>query len=259
MRAPHLREGRWRGILVRSLIGAALLLAAASVLLLLANESGRGAPGFAWSKARGGYTVDERLEQYGARVERRLRSDFEVSGLAYPPHEVAFLAFKDTRRLEVYARSASDEPWRFVRRYPILGASGAPGPKLAEGDRQVPEGIYRAEFLNANSRYHLSIRLNYPNDFDRRMAQRDGRKRLGGDIMIHGSSASIGCLAMGDRAAEDLFVLAALVSKERTRIVVSPTDFRIPGRRAPSLARPEWVESLYAAIRTELTRYPPSP
>lgn len=236
-----------------------LLLAAASTLLLFTNEPVRGALGFAWSKARGGYTVAERVEQYGVRVERRLRDDFEVSGLAYPPHEVAYVAFKDTRHLEVYARRARDEPWRFVRRYPILGASGAPGPKLAEGDRQVPEGIYRAEFLNANSRFHLSIRLNYPNEFDRRMARSDGRRQLGGDIMIHGSSASIGCLALGDRAAEDLFVLSALVTKERTRIVVSPTDFRIPGRPSPRLSGPAWVESLYDGLRTELKRYPAGP
>lgn len=237
---------------------AALLLAASSVVLPLASESVRGALGFAWSKARGGYTVAERVEQYGSRVERRLRRDFEASGLGYPPHEVAYVAFKDSRRLEVYAKGAQNEAWRFVRHYPILGASGDPGPKLAEGDRQVPEGIYRAEFLNANSRFHLSIRLDYPNAFDRRMAKRDGRKRLGGDIMIHGSSVSIGCLAMGDRAAEDLFILSALASRERTRILVSPTDFRVPGRRAPHVTGPEWVESLYEELRSELAQYPAS-
>ena len=69
--------------------------------------------------------------------------------------------------------------------YPILAASGVLGPKLREGDKQVPEGIYGAEALNPNSKFHLSIRLNYPNTFDRRMAQSDGRTQLGGDIMIH--------------------------------------------------------------------------
>src|SRR5690606_651865 len=125
--------------------------------------------------------------QYGPRVARRLRPDFRAAGVVYPPHEVAYVAFKDSRRLEVHAKGAAGERWRFVKSYPILAASGGPGPKLAEGGRQVPEGIYRAEFLNANSRYHLSIRVSYPNAFDREMAARDGRTRLGGDIMIHGS------------------------------------------------------------------------
>jgi murein L,D-transpeptidase YafK len=46
-----------------------------------------------------------------------------------------------------------------VRAYPIQAASGVPGPKLKEGDRQVPEGIYRLVLLNPNSRYHVSLRL----------------------------------------------------------------------------------------------------
>lgn len=142
-----------------------------------------------------------------------------------------------------------------MRRYPVLSASGKLGPKLVEGDRQVPEGVYGAEFLNANSRFHLSIRLDYPNAFDREMAKRDGRSRLGGNIMIHGSAVSVGCLAMGDEAAEDLFILAALISKERLRIVVSPTDFRLPGRSPPAVGV-SWAGELYDGIRAELGAFP---
>lgn len=72
-----------------------------------------------------------------------------------------------------------------------------------------PEGVYVIEWLNPNSRYHLSMRVSYPNAWDRQEATRENRTQLGGDIMIHGSNASIGCLAMGDEAAEDLFILAA--------------------------------------------------
>jgi hypothetical protein len=39
--------------------------------------------------------------------------------------------------------------------------------------------------------------------------KKDGRKNLGSNIMIHGKNCSVGCLAMGDEAAEELFVLAA--------------------------------------------------
>lgn len=212
----------------------------------------------ATDRRQGPYTVEQRVEQYGQSVATRLTSSFAAAGVAYPPHEIAYLAFKDQRRLQVYARNAGDQPWRYVKQYDVLAASGAAGPKLAEGDRQVPEGIYKAELLNANSRFHLSIRLNYPNDFDRRMAKRDHRSRLGGDIMIHGNAVSIGCLAMGDQAAEDLFILAAQVSKERTRIVVSPTDFRAGSSATPRQAS-SWTPELYASLRSELQQYPREP
>jgi murein L,D-transpeptidase YafK len=200
--------------------------------------------------APGRRTVAQRLEQFGPAVDRRLSAAFEAAGLPYPPEEVALLAFKDSKTLEVYARQTG-QAWRFVKAYPVLAASGEPGPKLNEGDRQVPEGLYTIELLNPNSRFHVSLRLNYPNDFDRRMAQADGRTDLGGDIMIHGQASSVGCLAVGDEPAEDLFVLTALVGKERVRVLMSPTDFRKPDAVEPSSSL-AWAEALYAEIRQAL-------
>ena len=224
---------------------AVVAAAAAAIALVIATRPSKSVV----------FTVEQRVAQYGDAVAARLAPAFAASGLAYPPHDIAYVAFKDERILLVYARNASDAPWRLVMQYPVLAASGQPGPKLAEGDRQVPEGIYEAELLNANSRFHLSIRLNYPNDFDRRMALLDQRSTLGGDIMIHGNQVSIGCLAMGDQAAEDLFVLSAKVSKERTRIVVSPTDFR-EREASPALQAPTWTTELYESLRAELAQYP---
>ncbi len=199
-------------------------------------------------------TVEHRLAQYGARADARLKSEFKRAGVAYPPAEVALLAFKDVRALEVYARAYANDEWKHVTDYPVLGASGKLGPKLAEGDRQVPEGVYQVELLNPNSRFHLSLRLNYPNEFDRRMGAADGRSNIGSDIMIHGSSSSIGCLAMGDDAAEDLFVLTARVSKERVRVVIAPVDFRVDTARV-EVREPRWVTQLYANLREELTHF----
>lgn len=195
------------------------------------------------------------MDQFSADVKRRVSPAFAAAGVAYPPYELAYVAFKDQRKLDVYARNSSTGPWRFVKQYPVLAASGKPGPKLREGDRQVPEGIYRTELLNPNSRFHLSLRLNYPNEFDRRMGRQDGRSQLGGDIMIHGNAVSIGCLAMGDAAAEELFVMSAHATPERTRIVVSPTDFRGGGTVALQ-GKPAWTAELYASLRAELKHYP---
>ena len=71
--------------------------------------------------------------------------------------------------------------------YPVIdgdevGAafSGTLGPKLREGDGQIPEGIYGIGYLNPNSSYYLSLKVTYPNASDRARAKKDGRTNLGG-------------------------------------------------------------------------------
>jgi hypothetical protein len=231
---------------------------AGAIVIALRTEPGKAAAEYAWTKIRGGYTVADRIEMYGEDVRTRVEPLFASAGVAYPPRQVALVAFKDVRRLELHARDDESAPWRRIATYPIRGMSGVLGPKLREGDRQVPEGLYRAEFLNANSRYHLAIRLNYPNAFDLQRGASDGRDNLGSDIMIHGSSSSIGCLAMGNEAAEDLFIIAALAGKENVQIVVAPTDFR-DGRATPEISGPPWTVDLYRQIRLELRDFPHRP
>jgi murein L,D-transpeptidase YafK len=201
------------------------------------------------------YTVEQRVAQFGPAVRERLAPSFAAVGLEFPPRAVALVAFKDSKHLELYGRANHSAAWTFVKRYGVFGASGRLGPKLAEGDRQVPEGLYRAELLNANSRFHLSIRLNYPNDFDRVVGASDGRTNLGSDIMIHGGASSVGCLAVGDEAAEELFILVALTGIDRTSIVVSPTDFRNARAHEPDVPQP-WAAQLYADLRAALAEYP---
>jgi hypothetical protein len=200
-------------------------------------------------------TVDDRLAEFADTVCERLTPHFAAVGVNYPPARVAFLGFKQERSLEVYAANA-DEDFRFIRAYPILAASGAPGPKLREGDRQVPEGIYRIEALNPNSLYHLSLRVDYPNAFDRDHADDERRENLGGDIMIHGDAVSRGCLAIGDEAAEDLFVLTALTGIDNISVVLAPMDFRRSAALPvlPSTA-PSWSGELYEILKRELARY----
>jgi murein L,D-transpeptidase YafK len=73
--------------------------------------------------------------------------------------------------------------------------------------------------------------------------------------MIHGKAKSIGCLAMGDEVAEELFALAAWVGKENMRVVIAPTDFRHKPCAQPT-SLPWWAGDLYTALRTELSHYP---
>ncbi|HSH37500.1 MAG TPA: L,D-transpeptidase family protein [Chthoniobacterales bacterium] len=205
-----------------------------------------------------GKTVEDRLAEFGDVVRARLLPRFEAAGVSYPPRQLTLIGIKDERVLDVYAAGA-DGVFRFVWSYPVLGASGVLGPKLREGDRQVPEGVYRVPELNPNSDFHLSIRLNYPNEIDQSQAAAEGRTNLGGDIMIHGDSRSRGCLAMGDPAAEDLFVLAALTGIENITVILTPVDFR--DGRSPELANgaPPWTPELYERIKRELARYPRRP
>lgn len=202
--------------------------------------------------------VKKRLAEISPGANARLARKFEAAEASWPPHEVVLIAIKDEKALELFARPEGGE-WKFIHRYPVLAASGGPGPKLRQGDKQVPEGIYKITLLNPNSRYHVSLRVNYPNEFDRQMAEADGRKNLGGDIMIHGKAKSAGCLAVGDPAAEELFVLAAQVGLENIKLIIAPTDFRQRGIPPLQPGQPEWLPKLYTEVAAAMTEFKSPP
>jgi hypothetical protein len=190
-------------------------------------------------------SIEDRVREYGPAAELRLKERFGAAGVAYPPARIALVALKAERELRVYALAAGG--WKEVARYSVLGASGGLGPKLREGDGQVPEGFYGIESLNPNSLYHLALRVDYPNAEDRRHAAEEGRTRLGGDIMIHGKDCSVGCLAIGDPAIEELFVLAARVGIGNVEVVLAPS-----ARPRSGTGMPPWVEGLYQRLGTRL-------
>ena len=203
-------------------------------------------------------TVRSRLQEFGDKARGRLKPFFARAQVPYPPSRAVLVGIKGEKRLEVYA-AGSKSSMRHIATYPVLAASGGAGPKLREGDRQVPEGLYQIEALNPNSSFHVSLRVNYPNAFDREQARHDRRTELGGEIMIHGSAVSIGCLAMGDPAAEELFTLAADTGLKNISVILTPVDFRL-GQSVPSDANlPAWTKTLYSQIRTQLQLLPAAP
>ena len=208
--------------------------------------------------APGEQAIADRVAQYGPAARARLAPFFDAAGIAYPPARFVLLGFKLERELHLLA-SGPGRDLTFIRSYPIQGMSGTLGPKLREGDEQVPEGIYTIVYLNPDSVAHLSLALSYPNDYDRARAAEDGRDTLGGDIMIHGGSTSSGCLAMGDEAAEELFVLAAEAGWEGTVVVLSPVDFRRNILPVDYRAQAAWVDDLYARLRGTLEGFPVGP
>ena len=230
-------------------VAALLFLALVAILLRTFLRSSTGTTRTSDAKK----TVAERVAEFGAVVHERLGERFREIGVTYPPERVVFLGLKTERLLEVWVAGPGGD-YRLLKTYPILGASGSIGPKLAEGDRQVPEGLYKIESLNPNSLYHLSLRINYPNAFDKKMGSLDGRTDLGCDIMIHGNSASIGCLAMGDEAAEDLFVMAAETGIGNIEVILSPVDFRVRDLPADATRPPGWMAGVYSNIQKELPK-----
>jgi hypothetical protein len=204
----------------------------------------------------GKHSVEDRLTQIGESARARLLPLFERAGVPYPPERVALLGFKKEKFLDLYA-AAPGGAYHLIHTYPILAASGEPGPKLREGDHQVPEGFYEIESLNPNSRFHLSLRLNYPNPEDLLRAGEDGRpvEDLGGDIMIHGRASSVGCLALGDTAIEELFVLMAEIDLAAVRVILSPCDFRTGTMVDLPEGTPMWTPALHENIRQELRAF----
>lgn len=201
----------------------------------------------------GSRTVAAVLERFGPAARAAYAPICTENGVAWPPRRVYLLAFKGERQMEVWAANARG-PYIRLDACPILAASGGPGPKRREGDRQVPEGFYRLTTLNPNSAYHLSVRVDYPNGEDVAHA-RVPRREMGGDIYVHGNSVSIGCLAIGDAAIEKVFCLVALAHPDERRILIAPRDFRRPAGNVPDLGE-AWVRTLYARLRQTLRRFP---
>lgn len=204
-------------------------------------------------RLNGNKTITQRVDQYGREARGRLLPYFDKAGIPYPPDEIVLVGLKDEGKLEVWAGN-DDGKLRHIRDYDILCKSGKAGPKLKEGDRQVPEGLYRIELLNPNSKYHLSLRVNYPNAFDRARGAEDGRDDLGGDIMIHGANVSIGCVPIGDEGVEDVFVMAAETGIENISVILSPVDLRKRELVELPDSLPEWTDELYEDIRKELAK-----
>ena len=197
--------------------------------------------------------VEVAMQRFERTAELRLMRRFDEAGVNFPPERIQLIALKESRRMELWVYS--DSQWRYIHDYLIFAASGGAGPKLREGDKQVPEGFYRIVELNPNSHFHLSMKLNYPNSFDWAQAAREGRQSPGSNIFIHGSAWSSGCLAVGNRSVEELFYLVGRVGVENADVLIAPYDFRLRQIRQDEAA-PAWVSELYAYLRLRLADFP---
>ncbi len=152
------------------------------------------------------------------------------------------LISKKTGTLELFDGPA------LVKRYScITGKSD--GDKEEEGDRRTPLGTFRVVFRNPDSKFHLSMGLDYPN---REYAERGMTKglisrgeyeqilkalesdltreenqkklwytKLGGEIFIHGHaegrSGTAGCIALSNEDIEELYAIIPLGTQVEIR------------------------------------------
>jgi len=140
------------------------------------------------------------------RKEDTLRKQFISKGFEWPAKYLYIRSFKYDGQLEVWAKNDRKEPFKLFKTYKVCALAGSLGPKRMEGDYQVPEGFYYINEFNPRSTYHLSLGLNYPNASDRILSD---SIRPGGDIYIHGSCVTVGCIPVKDDQIEELYILAA--------------------------------------------------
>jgi murein L,D-transpeptidase YafK len=173
-----------------------------------------------------------------ARVKPGLEADLKAKGLKFGS-PVFIRAFKEEMQLELFIQDSKTGKFVLFRTYPIAKSSGALGPKLAEGDGQVPEGFYFVPpaAMKPNSNYHLAFNIGYPNAHDR------AHGRTGSSIMIHGSCVSIGCLAMTDAKIEEIYTLCSAAhagGQPYFRVHVFP--FRMTEERMARARGERWAD-----------------
>jgi hypothetical protein len=137
-----------------------------------------------------------------------------AAGVRMPAPTIAdsIVVYKHERTLTLFYRGVP------VRSYFVALGSKPVGDKVQAGDRRTPEGLFRINAHNPASKYHLALRISYPDDAHRARAAALGVDP-GGDIMIHGLSPEYsaagkqhlqndwtnGCVALSNQEIEEIW------------------------------------------------------
>ena len=141
-----------------------------------------------------------------ARKEDTLEKQFKAKKLVWPAKYIYIRSFKYDSQMEVWVKNDIKEPFQLFKTYKVCALAGTLGPKRMGGDFQVPEGFYYINEFNPKSTYYLSLGINYPNASDRILSD---SLDPGGDIYIHGSCVTVGCIPITDNQIDELYILAA--------------------------------------------------
>lgn len=111
------------------------------------------------------------------------------------PHADRIIVHKKDRTLELV------QGGRVIETYKIALGGNPVGAKGRQGDHRTPEGMYVIDSRNAQSKFHRSLHISYPNAADREHARKLGVSP-GGDIMIHGLPNGYGFVGTAHRARD---------------------------------------------------------
>lgn len=148
-------------------------------------------------------------EELGKTIEELKRKMFDYAIRKRSVDRI--LVEKSNRRLMLISQG------EVLKSYKIALGGDPVGPKERKGDNKTPEGIYFINGRNRDSRFHLSLRISYPNEKDKKRAKELGVSP-GGDIMIHGIKNGFswvgdahsgidwtkGCIAVTDEEIEEI-------------------------------------------------------
>jgi murein L,D-transpeptidase YafK len=188
--------------------------------------------------------------------ETLLAAEFAAKGLKLGS-PVFIRIYKQTSKMELWVQQGS----RYVlfKTFGICRWAGGLGPKMYEGDRQSPEGLYHisSEDLIVNPRWHRAMNINYPNRFD----VINGRG--GSGILIHGKCGSVGCFAIQDGNVEEVYdAVRAALHKGQARIPVLALPFRFakyaPARGDTLKMNDFWTDLRRADLLFDRDRLPPT-
>ncbi len=138
----------------------------------------------------------------------KLKTDFKKVGLGFPVDKIFIRTFKYEREVEVWVQMDGMDTFLNYKTFRMCGSSGELGPKRQEGDFQIPEGAYFIDEFNPKSNYYLSLLLNYPNYSD--LIHTSNPSSPGGDIYVHGSCVSVGCIPISDDGIMELYLLSMI-------------------------------------------------
>ena len=153
------------------------------------------------------------IEAFDKKVEALEKKFFEYAIRNGSADRI--LIEKSSRRLTLISQG------EVLKSYKIALGGNPIGAKERKGDNKTPEGTYVIDGRNRDSRFHLSLRISYPNERDKKRAKELGVSP-GGDIMIHGikngfssvgdAHAEVdwtkGCIAVTDQEIEEIDKLA---------------------------------------------------
>lgn len=120
---------------------------------------------------------------------------------------------------------------KVIRSYSVSLGPNPVGHKQQQGDGRTPEGKYRLDYRNANSKFYKSMHVSYPAAADTKSAKARG-VQPGGMIMVHGSPNQYGwagaplkfvdwtdgCIAVTNEEMDEIWKMV----KDGTEIVIEP-------------------------------------